>query len=72
VVDDCACSQFWLRVMGSSKMQRDRNVGKRLLGVSNKMTNAVVRGELGWPMRAQRDMKLLLYWARLVRLDDSV
>ena len=49
-------------------------VGKRLLGVSNKMTNAVVRGELGWwPMRAQRDMKLLrlLYWARLVRLDDS-
>ena len=47
-------------------------VGRRLLGVSNKMTNAVVRGELGWwPMRAQRDMKLLLYWARLVRLDDS-
>ena len=47
-------------------------VGRRLLGVSNKMTNAVVRGELGWwSMRAQRDMKLLLYWARLVRLDDS-
>ena len=47
-------------------------VGRRLLGVSKKMTSAVVRGELGWwSMRAQRDMKLLLYWARLVRLDDS-
>jgi len=47
-------------------------VGRRILGVSRKMANAVVRGELGWwTMRAQRDMKLLIYWARLVRLDDS-
>src|SRR3569623_1458788 len=40
--------------------------------VSRTMANAVVRGELGWwTMRAQRDMKILMYWARLVRMDDT-
>lgn len=47
-------------------------VGKRLLGVSKKMASAVVRGELGWwSMRAQRDFKVLMYWARLIRMDDT-
>ena len=64
-VDDCTLAP-------SYGEQQNAKRSRRLLGVSNKMTNAVVRGELGWwPMRAQRDMKLLLYWARLVRLDDS-
>ena len=36
------------------------------------MSDAVVRGELGWwTMRAQRDLKRLVYWARLVRMDDT-
>lgn len=48
------------------------DAGRRLLGVSKKTSNAVVRGELGWwTMRAQRDMKMLMYWARLVRMEDS-
>src|SRR3569623_340703 len=76
VVDDCSCPQYWIRVVGIGEVYEVESVqlqvGKRLLGVIMKMTNAVVRGELGWwPMRAQRDMKLLLYWARLVRLEDS-
>jgi len=46
--------------------------GRRLLGVSRTMASAVVRGELGWwTMKAQRDMKMLIYWARLVRMEDS-
>jgi Reverse transcriptase (RNA-dependent DNA polymerase) len=46
--------------------------GRRMLGVSRTMANAVMRGELGWwTMRAQRDMKMLMYWARLVRMDDT-
>src|SRR3569623_1146014 len=75
VVDDCSCPQYWIRVVGIGEVYEVESVqlqvGKRLLGVSRKMANAVVRGELGWwPMRAQRDMKLLLYWARMVRLED--
>ena len=36
------------------------------------MASAVVRGELGWwTMRAQRDMKMLMYWARLGRIQES-
>ena len=47
-------------------------VGKRILGISKKTASAVVRGELGWwSMRAQRDMKILLFWARLVRMHDT-
>jgi hypothetical protein len=73
VVDDCACFNFGSELWGSAKCKEvemvQLEVGRRLLGVSK---CAVVRGELGWwSMRAQRDMKLLLYWARLVRLDDS-
>ena len=47
-------------------------VGRRLLGVSKKTTKAAVRGELGWlSLRALRDIKLLIFWGRLVRMDDS-
>jgi hypothetical protein len=46
--------------------------GRRMLGVGRKMADTVVRGELGWwRMRAQRDMKKLLYWGRLVRMNDN-
>jgi hypothetical protein len=67
---------FGAELWGSAKCKEveavQLEVGKRLLGVSRKMASAVVRGELGWwSMRAQRDMKLLLYWARLIRLEDS-
>jgi hypothetical protein len=67
---------FGAELWGSAKCKEveavQLEVGKRLLGVSRKMASPVVRGELGWwSMRAQRDMKLLLYWARLVRLEDS-
>ena len=76
MVDDCPCSQLWLRVMGAVKCkemeQVQTEVGRRLLGVSKKTTKAAVRGELGWlSLRAQRDIKLLIFWGRLVRMDDS-
>src|SRR4051794_30069696 len=46
--------------------------GRRMLRVSSKMANAVVRGELGWwSMKGQRDLKRLVYWARLVRMADN-
>jgi len=46
--------------------------GKTLLGVSWRTTNEAVRGELGWwSTRSQRDLKMLVFWARIVRMDDS-
>src|SRR3569623_504910 len=64
-------SELWGSAICKEVESVQLQVGKRLLGVSRKMTNAVVRGDLGWwPMRAQRDMKLLLSWARMVRLED--
>src|SRR3569623_2028265 len=46
--------------------------GRILLGVSRFTANAVVRGELGWwTMQSLRDLKMLIFWARLVRMDNS-
>ena len=65
-------SEVWGAVKCREAEKVQLEVGKRLLGVSKKMASAVVRGELGWwPMRAQRDLKQLIYWARLVRMNES-
>jgi hypothetical protein len=65
-------SELWGAAKCNEVEMVQLEVGRRLLGVSKKMTSAVARGELGWwSMRAQRDMRLLIYWARLVRLDDG-
>ena len=65
-------SEIW---GGTSFREAERvqlEAGKRLLGVSRTMASAVVRGELGWwTMRAQRDMKMLMFWARLIRMEDT-
>ena len=65
-------SELWGAAKCNEVEKVQLEVGKRLLGVSKKMASVVVRGELGWwSMRAQRDMKRLMYWARLIRMDDS-
>ena len=41
------------------------NMGKRILGVSKRTSNAVVRGELGWHrLEARRDLVHLGFWER--------
>jgi hypothetical protein len=67
---------FGAEIWGASNFtEADRvqmEAGRSLLGVSRKTANAVVRGELGWwSMRAQREFKILMYWARLIRMDNT-
>ena len=67
---------YGAEIWGATKFLEAEKVqveaGRKLLRVSRKMSDAVVRGELGWwTMRAQRDLKRLVYWARLVRMDDT-
>jgi hypothetical protein len=67
---------YGTEIWGSGKCVEIERVqletGRRILGVGKKTADDVVRGELGWwTMKAQRNMKKLLYWARLVRMDDS-
>ena len=65
-------AEIWgaTKFLEAEKLQVE--AGRKLLRVSRKMSDAVVRGELGWwTMRAQRDLKRLVYWARLVRMDDT-
>ena len=65
-------SEIWGATRFEEAEQVQLEAGRRLLGVGRTEAKAVVRGELGWwTMRAQRDMKLLMYWARLVRMDDT-
>ena len=64
--------ELWGAVKCKEMEQVQTEVGRRLLGVSKKTTKAAVRGELGWlSLRALRDIKLLIFWGRLVRMDDS-
>src|SRR3569623_279603 len=70
------CGGLWLSLCSITTFEEAEKVqleaGRRMLGVSRTMAIAVVRGELWWwTMRAQRDMKMLMYWARLVRMDDT-
>ena len=44
----------------ADELQQD--MGKRLLGVSKRTSNAVMRGELGWHrLKARRDLR---FWER--------
>ena len=46
-----------------------RKMAKRMLGMKERTNNVVVRGELGWlSMRAERDIKRLLWWYRLLKM----
>ena len=67
---------YGTEIWGSGKCVEIERVqletGRRILGVGKKTADNVVRGELGWwTMKAQRNTKKLLYWTRLVRMDDS-
>ena len=44
-------------------------MGKRILGCSSRMSNEVVRGELGWwSMRGRRMLLRIRFWCRIVRM----
>ena len=65
---------YGAEISGASKFPEAEKLqleaGRRMLRVSSKMANAVVRGELGWwSMNGQRDLKRLGY-CRLVRMAD--
>ena len=52
--------------------QIQNTVGRTLLGLSSKTAMEVARGELGWiSMKARRELKLLRYWGKLLKMEDS-
>ena len=58
-------------VIGDVKWQEaeqiQRRMGKMILRCSEKMTNEVVLGELGWwSMKGRRDLVRLLFWGKVV------
>ena len=56
--------------MATSGIQN--TVGRTLLGLSSKTAMEVARGELGWiSMKARRELKLLRYWGKLLKMEDS-
>jgi hypothetical protein len=47
-------------------------MGRRILRCGSRMTEEVVRGELGWEkQKARRDEMRLRYWAKLVRMEED-
>jgi len=47
-------------------------MGRRILRCGSRMTEEVVRGELGWErQKARRDEMRLRYWAKIVRMGDE-
>ena len=47
-------------------------MGKRILGVSKRTSNAVVRGELGWQrLEARRDLARLRFWGKIVLMSED-
>jgi hypothetical protein len=47
-------------------------VGRRILAVSKSCATVAVRGELGWwSIKARRELLMLRFWARIVRLGDA-
>ena len=47
-------------------------MGKMILRCSEKMTNEVVLGELGWwEMKGRRDMLRLRFWGKIERMQNS-
>ena len=46
--------------------------GKRILGVSGKMSDEVVRGELGWwTLKGRRDFLILNWWANITLMSED-
>lgn len=65
-------SEFWGDLEWKALDNLQLRMGKKILRCSEKMTNEVVRGELGWwRMRGRRDEARLRYWARLVRMQQD-
>jgi hypothetical protein len=47
-------------------------MGRRILGVSRRTSNAVVRGELGWQrLEARRDLARLRFWGKMVMMSED-
>jgi len=47
-------------------------MGRIILGVSSNTTSDAVRGELGlWTMKGRRDLAILRWWGKLVRMDRN-
>jgi hypothetical protein len=45
-------------------------MGKRILRCGSRMTEEVVRGELGWErQKARRDEMRLRYWGKITRME---
>ena len=68
--------EYGAAVIGDVKWQEaeqiQRRMGKMILRCSEKMTNEVVLGELGWwTMKGRRDMMRLLFWGKIVGMSHS-
>ena len=64
-------AEIWGATSFDQAEQLQLQAGKTL-GISRKTTNEAVRGELGWwTMRSQRDLRMLVFWARIIQMDDS-
>ena len=54
----------------ADELQHD--MGKRILGVSKRTSNAVVRGELVWHrLEARRDLARLRFWGKIVLMSED-
>ena len=52
--------------------QLQHEMGKRILGVSKRTSNAVVRGELGWQrLEARRDLARLRFWGKIILMSED-
>ena len=61
-------AEIWGATSFDEAEQLQLQAGKTLLGISRKTTNEAVRGELGWwTMRSQRDLRMLVFWARIIQ-----
>ena len=68
--------EYGIEIWGVTKIpQIERaqlEVGRRILGVSIKTASEAIRGELGlWSMSARRDLALLRWWGKLVKMDSA-
>ena len=68
--------EYGAAVIGDVKWQEaeqiQRRMGKMILRCSEKMTNEVVLGELGWwSMKGRRDLVRLLFWGKVVGMSHS-
>ena len=57
-------------VIAFEKLQLE--MGKRILRCGSRMSEEVVRGELGWErQKARSDEMRLRYWAKIIRMEDD-